>query len=103
MRETDDGRLLMHCFGACEVASIVAALGLEIGDLFPDRAPAEHRVPKVRRAWSASDLLRLASFECGIVTIAAADLAAGRALSEADRDRLIEAARRLGEIAEASK
>lgn len=103
LKETDDGRILLHCFGGCEVASIVAALGLDLVDLFPERASAEHRTPKVRRPWSASDLLRLAAFETGIVTIAAADLAAGRALSEADRDRLIEAARRLGEIAEAAK
>lgn len=103
LRETDDGRLLLRCFAGCEVGSVVAAIGMEIGDLFPERAPTEHRTPKVRRPWSASDLLRLAAFETGIVTIAAADLAAGRALSEADRDRLIEAARRLGEIAEASK
>src|SRR5689334_10881525 len=32
VRETDDGRLLMHCFADCATADILAALGLQFSD-----------------------------------------------------------------------
>jgi hypothetical protein len=35
IREVDDGRILIHCFSGCEVHSVVAAVGLELSDLFP--------------------------------------------------------------------
>ena len=34
--EGDDGRALIFCHAGCDVADIVAALDLEISDLFPD-------------------------------------------------------------------
>ncbi len=34
----EDGKVLLHCFAGCEKAKILAALGLDAGDLFP--APA---------------------------------------------------------------
>src|SRR5690242_8949273 len=36
VREGDEGRILLHCFAGCTVEAIVAALGLELSDLFPD-------------------------------------------------------------------
>ena len=33
--ESDDGRALIHCFAGCSVADVVAAIGLELKDLFP--------------------------------------------------------------------
>jgi CHC2 zinc finger len=32
----DDGRALLHCFAGCDVQTIVAALGLQMSDLFSD-------------------------------------------------------------------
>jgi putative DNA primase/helicase len=34
--EGGDGRALIFCHAGCDVADIVAALGLEVSDLFPD-------------------------------------------------------------------
>ncbi len=34
--EGDDGRVLLKCFAGCTAEDIVAALGLEMSDLFPD-------------------------------------------------------------------
>ena len=42
IRETSEGKLLLHCFSGCDVASIVGALGLELHDLFP-RSQADDR------------------------------------------------------------
>ncbi|MDP9359169.1 MAG: hypothetical protein M3R02_28570 [Chloroflexota bacterium] len=33
----DDGRALLHCFAGCSVGQVVAALGLELRDLFPSK------------------------------------------------------------------
>lgn len=41
-----EGRLLLHCFGGCDIHHIATALGLEIRDLMPDRCLApHHRLP----------------------------------------------------------
>lgn len=37
----DDGRVLLHCFAGCSAADVVAAAGLEIGDLFARRPTAD--------------------------------------------------------------
>ena len=35
--KAEDGKLLMHCFAGCRTEDVVAAMGLEMGDLFADR------------------------------------------------------------------
>jgi hypothetical protein len=48
LAEGDDGRVLLRCFAGCGAADVVGALGLSLGDLFPERlAPA---TPEARRA-----------------------------------------------------
>ena len=37
--EGDDGKALVRCFAGCEPGDIVAALGLELSDLFPPKEP----------------------------------------------------------------
>ncbi|MDP9358102.1 MAG: hypothetical protein M3R02_23015, partial [Chloroflexota bacterium] len=37
--EGDDGRVLLRCYARCDVARIVAALGLQMRDLFPNPGP----------------------------------------------------------------
>jgi hypothetical protein len=41
--EGGDGRVLMHCFAGCDTEAILAAIGLEMFDLFP------HPQTKIRR------------------------------------------------------
>lgn len=38
IRAGNDGRALMHCHAGCTVASVVAVVGLQMTDLFPDTA-----------------------------------------------------------------
>jgi hypothetical protein len=35
--KAEDGKLLMHCFAGCKTEDVVAAIDLEMGDLFADR------------------------------------------------------------------
>mgnify|MGYP001399900296 CR=1 FL=1 len=94
VRETDDGRLLLHCWAGCDVGAIVGALGFDLADLFPPKA--HPGAPRERRPWSAADLLDLAALEAGIVHVIASDVRQQRTISDADAERLGEAVARLG-------
>lgn len=108
IRETPDGTILLHCFSGCSVNAIAEAVGVELTDLFPPESEdykafdARNRKP-VRPKFYASELLRAISFEATVVAVAAHNLAAGKALSKTDLDRLTLAKQRITEALEASK
>lgn len=93
VRETDDGRVLVHCFAGCSVHDVIAAVGMDISDLFPPRAIQQGR-PE-RRPFPAADVLRAIGFEALVVAAAGVSLLAGTPFSEVDRDRLILAVHRI--------
>ena len=93
-RELEDGRLLIHDFAGDSVPEILAAVGLEMSDLFPDKLLDGGR-PVERRPFPATDALRCVAFECLVVAAAAAAMATGQPLSSVDRERLLVAAERL--------
>lgn len=64
IRELADGRVLLHDFAGCDVGEIVAAIGLELSDLFPPtQGDDRQRLPRERRPFSAEDALRLIGHE----------------------------------------
>lgn len=96
IRELDDGRLLVHCFGGCDTSAVLAAVGLSMVDLYhPDRP--ESYGPPERRPWRAQDVLAALATESTVAAVAASALAQGEQLSEADHQRLLQAAGRLSE------
>jgi hypothetical protein len=97
VRELDDGTVLLHDFGGDDVGSILAAVGMTFDDLFP--AKPGHFSKPVRRPFNASDVLALATFEASVAVLVVSDVLRGTA-TEADRDRLLVAAQRLGHAAE---
>lgn len=98
IRELDDGRLLIHCFGGCETQSILEAAGLRFSDLFPAPlpgtgpaggfAPSHSRIP-------ARDLLMLIDYEITVAANIMARAVDHRAVEEAEWQRLAKAARRI--------
>lgn len=98
--EGDDGRVLICCFAGCHVSAIVGALGLRLRDLFP-RPPealtasemADRRAHARMASWRGA--LAVLAAEVPVVEIAAAELANGRTLSDADHRRLALAAERI--------
>jgi hypothetical protein len=100
VRELGDGRVLAHCFAGCAINEVVSAAGLDMTVLFPEKIIADGTKPE-RRPFPASDVLRAMSFETMIVSIAAADMAAGKMIKPADLERLRIAASRLQAAAEA--
>jgi hypothetical protein len=49
IRETDDGRVLLHDFGGCEVGDVLAAPGLALADLFSRQLPEHSYAPSHSR------------------------------------------------------
>lgn len=97
VRALDDGRILVHCFGGCGAADVMASLGLEVGDLFAK--PLGQFAP-VRQPFSAMDVLRALRREAAVVAISASDAVEGRAVSAEDLERLWLAAARIADAAE---
>jgi DNA primase len=97
----DDGRFLRHCFAGCSAADIVAALGMEIGDLFvkkptKDMSFAERSALREhgRQArWRAA--LNAMGLETKIVVIAGRQIKKQEPLNEDDERRLDEALERI--------
>lgn len=94
MRETDDSRLLLHCFVGCSADEVVSAVGLTLADLMPPQAIGHH-LPRERRPFNAADVLACLETESLIVAIAASDVAKGKNLSESDSARIWLAASRI--------
>jgi hypothetical protein len=95
LRELDDGRILLHCFGGCSTDAVLGAIGLDMTDLFPDKV--DSAAAPVRNPFSAADLLRIIYLETLIVNICAEDMSQGKALTSEDRERLKLAAERISE------
>jgi hypothetical protein len=94
IRELPDGRVLVHDFGGDDVHEILAAVGLELSDLFPPRPLTDGRKPE-RKPFYADDALRCLAFEAKLVSLAALETLKGNALSDADHDRLAVAVERI--------
>ena len=100
IRETPDGKVLLHDFGGCDTGDVLAAIGLEIADLFPEKL-SDHRTKPCRPRWDYRALLKMLNFEMTVVFITANDLAAGRELTPETSERLNLAAQRISRISEA--
>jgi hypothetical protein len=98
--EGDDGRILLFCHAGCGAADIVAGVGLELRDLFPPRPGATgdvttrdgHRQSRMRCGLTAREATALLARDAGAVALAAANIAAGTAMTAED-------VRLLGDIA----
>jgi hypothetical protein len=47
IKEGNDSRVILHCFGGCEVSAILEKVGLTFGDLFADGNSANGKDPRV--------------------------------------------------------
>ena len=98
--ETSTGAVLLHCFGGCAPAEVLAAVGLQLGDLFPERlrpmTDAERRDARERTRmaqWQAA--LEVLCKEAAIVYLAQQQLVRWQFLSEDDDMRLKAAEERI--------
>lgn len=97
--EKDDGRVLIHCFGGCGAADVLAAVGLDFDALYPPKLD-DHRGKPVRKPWNPYDLLKLNAFEASIIALAALRMGNGHPLTDDDKKRLLVAHQRLQKASE---
>lgn len=95
IRELPDGRILLHCFTGCSVDAVVAAIGLELSDLFPEDSRSIGHANPEYRPFPAADILRALSLEATVVSCAARTMLDGKALNDDDQKRLMLALRRI--------
>jgi hypothetical protein len=93
IRELEDGRVLLNCFGGCTVTDVLASMGLNWAALFP---PGARPVPASSNRIPARDLLEIISEEASVVAIVAAAMLEKREIHEGDWQRLAKAAARIG-------
>lgn len=107
VRETPEGKILMHCFAGCSISEIAGAIGVDLSDLFPPEAhdPVRDYSPqkRVRQRFLASELLQAVSLEATIVAVCAHDMAQGKTIPPHDLERLKLASERINEALELSK
>lgn len=95
IRELDDGRVLLHCFGGCETGDVLAAIGLSMSNLFDK--PLAHHLPPVRGGFNPRELLELSAHEALVAALIISD-AQGRVLTDDERSRLALATARLTKV-----
>ena len=89
-RELEDGRLLIYDHGGDSANEILAAIGLDMTDLYPE--PVAGRSKLERRPFPAADCLRAVAFEGTVMLAIGAAMLAGEAW---DRERLVIALERV--------
>jgi len=95
IRELDDGRILLHCFGGCDVHAITAALGIELSDLFPERLGHSLRSIKRQRLITPTQALEIINIDALFIAITVCDLAQQALVNESIKDKLLLAASRI--------
>jgi hypothetical protein len=104
IKELDDGKVLLHCFSGCSVENIVGAIGLTLADLFPRTGPTPGAgTSPLRLRLPAYQALEILAFESTVIGVIGTDLVAGRQITEADRERLVQAVARVLRISEATR
>lgn len=100
IRETSDGRVLIHCFAGCEPGEVLKAIDLNMTALF--ERSLEHHLPPSNGGFSAAELLALIAHETWVAAIVTSD-AAKRPLTDEERLRLVKAAGRIWKVQELSR
>lgn len=93
IRELQDGRVLVHCWVGCSVDEILGAVGLEFGDLFPEKLT--DYAPRERIPFSHREVLANLVPELMLIAIASNQLTRGEPLTTADHERLVLASERV--------
>lgn len=98
-KEKPDGMVLVHCFSGCDKYAVMAAMGLERSDFFPDKPDDNYARPEGKRPAGKFpapiyDVLRYLKTEIRIVQMAGALIADRRTdeLSPEDLKRVAQAA-----------
>ncbi|MFO0449934.1 MAG: CHC2 zinc finger domain-containing protein [Pseudomonadota bacterium] len=91
----DAGKILIKCFAGCSTGDVVAAVGMELADLMPERRLTDVSMPRERAPFLPSDAFDLLRQEVATAWVIVQQAATGGSV---DVDRLTLAAQRLDAI-----
>lgn len=86
-----DDKVLVHCWAGCGAGDVVAAIGLELRDLFERRHTDTYVAPRRPPLPSARELIALLEYDLAVIDIAAGTLERGEALTADDSATLLNA------------
>ena len=93
-RSVDD-RILVHCFGGCDVHEVLTAAGLSVTDLFTER-PIDHHRSASRSSIPAREALALIDHEILVALLILNDAIKSRTVDDRQLARLSTAVQRIG-------
>jgi len=97
VKETEDGCILIHCFAGCAPCDVLAAVDLELSDLFPEKLePRKGSQPK----WNSRDLLLVVRNEATLIGCTIGRLLDRGALSDSELHRVSLAVQRIHKVLE---
>jgi len=92
--ETEDARILIHCFGGCSTQEVLDAIGMEFHDLMPERI-THNATPKEKLKWKQDaqhrDWVEQADIllhEARVLWLAADSIVKGKPLNDIDLERV---------------
>jgi hypothetical protein len=91
-RINDENALLLFCNVGCSIYEIVAAVGLEVSDLFPRR---QHHGKPSRPYFPAADVLAALSHEAIVIASCGRTILNKAPFTESDQERLVLAVHRV--------
>ena len=84
-----DGRILMHCHGGCDITDVIAAIGLDTADLFPEETlEGKHRLSLIHHVQARPKRAKAAPHCDVVVALGESQVARGEKLSSADKESL---------------
>jgi hypothetical protein len=93
IRALPDGAVLVHCFAGCSVHEIVAAAGLDISELFPEKT--EHFVPRQKMPFTHREAMAALVPEIFTIALIGRQMASGIPNDEKTQQALILAVSRV--------
>jgi hypothetical protein len=94
LRQQPDGRILLHCFANCAVTDVVAAVGMDMTDLFPQPIEGVHRRAKVNKPFNLHDVVRCLAADALLIVQCSNLMLRGGTLTPATHQSLVAAAAR---------
>lgn len=85
--DNGDGRILINCFAGCDTYSVLSAVGLDWGDVMPEKQLG-HNLKPVKQVIYASDALKIIQYEARIVMASAFAISNNKPLSLDELERL---------------
>ena len=97
IKQTEDGKILIHCFAGCDVNSVVSSMGLTLSDLMPDN-PTYKKGSKPPR-FNKYELFDRLVYEAIILCLATRQLINNKPLALDDQKRVLKAEETINDIA----